>query len=243
MQIVKFNNLDLEVLEYQDTWALSDRQVAQGFGVEKDAIRQQRTKGATEYIEGVHFYYKDMYNDGKGGLTDTPVDLTGVAQTPQKMTFWTKKGVITLGFKLRETPQTIAFRDWASDYILNKPTSAPMSATELFYQSVMALREQEAKMAQLKANQQADHKELAKVKHNINRLMTNENYMTIIAYANLKGYQAKSYNSAQLGKRAKKLSLELGLPMGKVIDPRFGAINTYALEVLELVFKDNKKVS
>ncbi len=31
--IVAFNNLNLEVIEYQDTWALSDRQVAQGFGV------------------------------------------------------------------------------------------------------------------------------------------------------------------------------------------------------------------
>ena len=33
--------------------------------------------------------------------------------------------MITLGFKLKETPQTIAFRDWASDYILspnNRPT-------------------------------------------------------------------------------------------------------------------------
>lgn len=116
--IVEFNNLSLEVLEYQDTWALSDRQVAQGFGVSKDAIRMQRTQGATEYIEGVHFYYKDMYNGGKGGLTDTPKESSGVPPKPQKMVFWTKKGVVTLGFKLTETPQTIAFRDWASDYIL-----------------------------------------------------------------------------------------------------------------------------
>lgn len=124
--IVAFNNLNLEVIEYQDTWALSDRQVAQGFGVTQNAIQQQRTKGATEYIEGVHYYYKDMYNDGKGGLTDTPVGSTRVYQKPQKMVFWTKKGVITLGFKLTETPQTILFRDWASDYILNRennPTS------------------------------------------------------------------------------------------------------------------------
>nr|WP_315046888.1 hypothetical protein [uncultured Campylobacter sp.] len=40
------------------------------------------------------------------------------------MVFWTKKDVITLGFKLTETPQTISFRDWASDFILSaKATS------------------------------------------------------------------------------------------------------------------------
>ena len=117
--IVEFNNLSLEVLEYQDTWALSDRQVAQGFGVTQEAIRKQRTQGATEYIEGVHYYYKDMHHDGKGGVYDTPPDKSGGgSRNTQKMVFWTKKGVVTLGFKLTETPQTIAFRDWASDYIL-----------------------------------------------------------------------------------------------------------------------------
>ncbi|WP_459882165.1 phage antirepressor KilAC domain-containing protein [Campylobacter concisus] len=124
--IVTFNNLDLEVLEYKDTWSLSDRQVAEGFGVTQEAVRKQRTQGATEYIEGVHFYYKDMYNDGKGGVYDTPPDKSGGVSNSQKMVFWTKKGVITLGFKLTETLQTIAFRDWASDFILNsnnRPTT------------------------------------------------------------------------------------------------------------------------
>ena len=124
--IVTFNNLDLEVLEYQDTWSLSDRQVAEGFGVTQEAVRKQRTQGATEYIEGVHYYYKDMYNDGKGGLIESMDKSGGVSRNTQKMVFWTKKGIITLGFKLNKTPQTIAFRDWASDFILspnNRPTT------------------------------------------------------------------------------------------------------------------------
>lgn len=133
--IVKFNNLDLEISEYRDTWSLSNRQVAQAYGVTQEAVRKQRTQGATEYVEDVHYYLKDVYHDGKGGVIDAPVpnphggvdtppDLSGVYPTPQKMVFWTKKGVITLGFKLTETPQTISFRDWASDFILSaKATS------------------------------------------------------------------------------------------------------------------------
>ena len=117
--IVVFNNLNLEISEYQDTWSLSDRQVAQGFGVTQNAVKQQRCKGATEYREGVHYYYKDMYHDGKGNLMDAPVSNPHGGQNSQKMVFWTKKGIITLGFKLEETPQTILFRDWASDFILN----------------------------------------------------------------------------------------------------------------------------
>lgn len=97
--IVAFNNLNLEILEYGDTWSLSNKQVADGFGVSESTVREQKRMG--EYVEGVHFYLSE--------------NLTGNA----KQTFWTKKGVITLGFKLRETPQTILFRDFASDFILN----------------------------------------------------------------------------------------------------------------------------
>lgn len=97
-EVVNFNGLNLEVLEYRNTWALSNRQVADGFGVSEEAIRSQKSRG--EYRNNVHFY--TVANCNGGG------DLT----------FWTKKGVITLGFKLRETPQTIAFRDWASDFII-----------------------------------------------------------------------------------------------------------------------------
>lgn len=118
--IVTFNDLNLEISEYQDTWSLSDKQVAQGFGVTQNAVKQQRCKGVTEYREGVHYYYKDMYHDGKGNLTDAPVSNPHGGQNSQKMVFWTKKGIVTLGFKLEETPQTILFRDWASDYILSK---------------------------------------------------------------------------------------------------------------------------
>lgn len=94
--IVAFNDLNLEISEYQDTWSLSDRQVAQGFGVTQEAIRKQRTQGATEYIEGVHYYYKDMYNDGKGGVYDTPPDKSGGGSRNTKKWYFGRKRVLLL---------------------------------------------------------------------------------------------------------------------------------------------------
>lgn len=118
--VVNFNGLNLEVLEFDDTWALSNRQVADGFGVSEEAIRQQKSRG--EYKYGIHFFTERVKHDGMGGVT---ICHGGV--DTQEMTFWTKKGVITLGFKLRETPQTIAFRDWASDFILRPNNIIPKS--------------------------------------------------------------------------------------------------------------------
>ena len=159
--IVAFNDLNLEISEYQDTWSLSDRQVAEGFGVTQEAIRKQRTQGATEYIEGVHYYYKDMYNDGKGGVYDTPPDKSGGVSNAQKMVFWTKKGVITLGFKLTETPQTIAFRDWASDFILNssnRPTDIQnvLADPRVFAQLALRYADEQDKNKHLEHKIEAD---------------------------------------------------------------------------------------
>lgn len=155
-EIVTFNNLDLEVLEYQDTWSLSDRQVAEGFGVTQEAIRKQRTQGATEYREGVHFYYQDVIQNKD--RTMTPVTNRAGVSNAQKMVFWTKKGVITLGFKLTETPQTIAFRDWASDFILNS------SNRPLDIQNVLADPRVFAQLALRYADEQDKNKQL---KHRI----------------------------------------------------------------------------
>ena len=132
--IVTFNNLDLEVLEYKDTWSLSNKQVADGFGVSEEAIRSQKARN--EFKENVHFYLLQ--------------NATGNAM----QTFWTKKGVVTLGFKLKETPQTIAFRDWASDYILNS-SNRPMDI-----QNVLADPRVFAQLALRYADEQDKNKQL-----------------------------------------------------------------------------------
>ncbi|EJP75223.1 MULTISPECIES: hypothetical protein [Campylobacter] len=49
--IVAFNNLNLEILEYGDTWSLSNKQVAQAFGVSEEAVRSQKAKNAPQLAE------------------------------------------------------------------------------------------------------------------------------------------------------------------------------------------------
>jgi phage antirepressor YoqD-like protein len=115
-ELVKVNDFDIEVTQYQDTWAVSNRQVAEAFGVSEQAIRSQKNRN--EFIYGIHFYMLQ--------------NATGNAD----MTMWTKKGVITLGFKLRKTPATIAFRDWASDYIL-KPKNVQHSIPQTYSDALL----------------------------------------------------------------------------------------------------------
>lgn len=112
----------------------------------------------------------------------------------------------------------------------------PINSLEILQATINSLVEQDKKVKALESKTSDLHKEQLKAKHNINRLLNNDSYMTIIAYANLQGINAKTYNSSVKGRLATKLSKEQGALMGAVIDPRYGKINTYDVEILKQVF-------
>lgn len=112
----------------------------------------------------------------------------------------------------------------------------PMSEIDILIKQAKLLKENQQKMKALEAKTDEIHKEQLKTSHNINRILNNDNYMTVIAYANLKGIKSNSYKSAVIGKKAAKLSREQGAYTGAVIDPRFGRINTYDTNILKQVF-------
>lgn len=115
--LVQINEVSIEVIAHGDTWAVSNKEVAESFGVTEATIRSQKSRG--EFKEGIHFFSVANCNGG------------------ENVTMWTKKGVITLGFKLRETPKTIAFRDWASDYIITNQESVILPQITLSYEETM----------------------------------------------------------------------------------------------------------
>lgn len=78
-------------------------------------------------------------------------------------------------------------------------------------------------------------KDVSRLEHNIRRTQTQDHF-TIIAYANMKGIKAKSYNSSVMGRKATKICKERNLTIGKVVDSKYGLINTYPEEVLDEIF-------
>ena len=135
------------------------------------------------------------------------------------------------------------FRKWVNTEVLPsiRKTGAysqkPLTQIEILQSSVAILAEQEKKISLLENKTDDLYKEQLKTKHNINRLLNNDNYMTLIAFMNLNNIKQKGYHLPSLGKKAKKLSLVQGAFMGAVIDPRYGRINTYSTEILKQIFK------
>ena len=142
-----------------------------------------------------------------------------------------------------DKPTAKEFRKWVNTEVLPsiRKTGAysqkPLTQIEILQSSVAILAEQEKKISLLEHKTDDLYKEQLKTKHNINRLLNNDNYMTLIAFMNLNNIKQKGYHLPSLGKKAKKLSLEQGAFMGAVIDPRYGRINTYSTEILKQIFK------
>lgn len=78
-------------------------------------------------------------------------------------------------------------------------------------------------------------KNTARLENNLRRTITNE-YFTVIGYANFRGINANTYNSSVIGRKASKICKDCGLAIGKVIDSKYGTINTYPLDVLDEIF-------
>ena len=107
-----------------------------------------------------------------------------------------------------------------------KRDKTAVSQLDYMQMQLNLMKEQDRKIHELEDKTDEIHKEQLKTKHNINRLLSNDRYMTIIAFMNLYG----------ISQKAKKLSIEQGAFMGAVIDPRYGRVNTYDVEILKQLF-------
>lgn len=74
-----------------------------------------------------------------------------------------------------------------------------------------------------------------RLEHNCRRTVTSHQ-LTVIAYANMKGIRFEDYNSSVVGRKATKLCKERNVLIGKVVDSRYGLINTYPEEILDEIF-------
>ncbi len=99
------DGVTVNVLPYeQHEYLMTTREVAHGYGVSEYAIRQNKTRLEAELIEGKHFV--------KG------VTISNTLKNAQpRQVFWTKRGVIRLGFAMRGERAKL-FRDWAEELII-----------------------------------------------------------------------------------------------------------------------------
>ena len=96
---------------------MDNKTVARGYGVADSTIKSNKSNHSDELIEGKHFVYGSAVQN-----------LDGRSDIRPNMIFWTKAGVIRLGFFIK-SERAKAFRDWAEKIVLEvtaPPANLPM---------------------------------------------------------------------------------------------------------------------
>ena len=114
--------------------------------------------------------------------------------------------------------------------------SKKLSHTELIFEQAKALMEQEKEMAEQKQRLAAVESDVHVLKAKVET--STEDTFTVAGYASLKGLRLSLNKANALGRRAAKLSRELGYEISKTHDPRFGLVNVYHVDILKEVFKE-----
>jgi len=102
-------NADLTVSiipNQQHEFLMTSKEVALGYGVNSGTIRKSLFDHSDELLEGKHFLK---------GVTNSNT-LAGTNLQPHQ-TFWTKRGIVRLGFFIK-SERAKQFRDWAEDLII-----------------------------------------------------------------------------------------------------------------------------
>ncbi|MBO0947354.1 phage antirepressor KilAC domain-containing protein [Fibrella forsythiae] len=106
---LQFDDITLNVRPHAvHEWALTSAEVAVGYGVSAETIRYHKSTHSEELIEGKHFVSVRNPN----------------AVRNQADTYWTKRGVVRLGFFIK-SDRAKRFRDWAEDLVLKVTETLP----------------------------------------------------------------------------------------------------------------------
>jgi len=103
-EIITFEDINLHLKPHQNLeFLLTNKEVADGYGVSIQSLSQAKRNYPDELIEGKHYLRLDTPTNG------------GV----QKVIHWTKRGIVRLGFFIK-SERAKKFRDFIEDLTLNK---------------------------------------------------------------------------------------------------------------------------
>lgn len=220
--ILQYENIQLEVRpDETHEWLLESAAVAEGYGVGVDAIYAHLKRNSTEFTEGKHYVY----------LTD---NLSAKSANRPTSIYWTKKGVIRLGFFIK-SERARRFRDWAEDLILAAMQRKPLSNLDIMQMWIDEQRVNEQRMSAIETQQNQLLETVATVAAKVTAV--NDEFFTLAGYYQLKGekFNLTMVQAQQTGKTLKRKSNELGYVVGNTHSERYGRVNTYHRYVLQVV--------
>lgn len=133
-------------LSEEHEFLLDSKEVARGYGVGEEVIRQHKRRHADELIEGKHWVVRNTDTLGSTGVTNSNARHSGLKRGNDTVTLWTKSGVIRLGFFIR-SQRAKKFRDAAEDLVLRETTQVTRAEFSGLQATVVSLADSLAMLA------------------------------------------------------------------------------------------------
>lgn len=134
---------------------------------------------------------------------------------------------LVFGSKLESAKR---FKHWITSEVLPQihktGTYGPKSQLEILQMSINQLVEQEKKMHEFESR--LDQIEAKSITSPVD-------YYTVAGFASVRKQKIDVNRANLIGRKAAKLSREYGYEVGKVSDPRYGTVNTYHVDILNMV--------
>lgn len=114
--------------------------------------------------------------------------------------------------------------------------NAPQSIGDALVAQAIAFRDNERRLAAIEAEQRETRAQMA-------ALIDGVDHFTAIGYANVVGVRLTNQTASQVGKIATAICREMGWPIGKAHDTRFGVVGSYPREALAKAFEAARLVA
>lgn len=149
----------------------------------------------------------------------------------------TESGLYSLILGSRK-PEARAFKRWVTHEVLpairkTGRYAVNLSPAEQLLAQAQMLVEQEHRQRELETRTQAIEHRVATVE--ARQAQGAPDFYSVLAYFKLRRLRLDLNMAIEWGRLASSMSRSLGIPVGRITDPRFGLVNTYHIEVLDEV--------
>ena len=222
--LVKINNNDVMVKEFQGQRIVTAWDIAKVHNKTVSEINQIFKNNRNKFILGEDYFLL------------TPIEFSEsfkliqdfIPNNVKEIPLFTESGYLMLVKTFTDDLSWKVQRELVKGYFIAKEMVRPLTPEEQLLAQAQLMVNMENRLNILEKNN-------ARLENNLRRTITNE-YFTVIGYANFRGINANTYNSSVIGRKASKICKDCGLAIGKVIDSKYGTINTYPLDVLDEIF-------
>lgn len=217
---------------------LSDKTIAEIHDMAPKHVRERISQNKVRFKDGIDII--DLKQRvGQTGTLDFLLNLGYAKQSitqAEHIYILSERGYAKL-IKIMDTDLAWEIHDKVIDeYFELRDGNAARTQAEIILEQAQALVAQERRMMKLEDASKKHEQRMNEIEA---KMTTHSNeYYTIAGYASLTNRRIDVTQANLLGRKAVKLSKEYGYDIDKINDPRFGTVNAYHIDILEMVFRN-----